>query len=445
MEVIAPPARRVLERLERAGYEAYLVGGCERDLLLDRRPGDWDITTAARPEEVLSLFAPQAAATGLKHGTVTVFEGAASFEVTTFRLDGTYADHRHPDAVTFSDSLAEDLKRRDFTVNAIAMDQAGEITDLFGGREDLARGVLRCVGRPEQRLEEDALRIMRALRFSSVLGFSLAPETADAVFQGKSLLREVAVERVREELLKLLCGRCVVPALLQYAEVLGVVLPEILPAVGCDQRNIHHCYDVWEHIARTVGFVPPDAVLRMTMLLHDLGKPGTMTVDEDGTGHFRGHADVSCTLGKTILERLRFDKESTRRILTLVQWHDVPIEQTQKAMRRLLHKLGERGVRDLLQVKRADNLAQASAYHGRQGQIDTLEALLQQALEQDACFTLRQLAVNGRDLLEQGYRGREVGAALQFMLDAVIDGTLPNEKQALLKVLSTEFASNATE
>ncbi len=204
-------------------------------------------------------------------------------------------------------------------------------------------------------------------------GFSLAPETADAVFQGKSLLREVAVERVREELLKLLCGRCVVPALLQYAEVLGVVLPEILPAVGCDQRNIHHCYDVWEHIARTVGFVPPDAVLRMTMLLHDLGKPGTMTVDEDGTGHFRGHADVSCTLGKTILERLRFDKESTRRILTLVQWHDVPIEQTQKAMRRLLHKLGEQGVRDLLQVKRADNLAQASAYHGRQGQIDTLK------------------------------------------------------------------------
>ena len=262
MEVIAPPARRVLERLERAGYEAYLVGGCVRDLLLDRRPGDWDITTAARPEEVLSLFAPQAAATGLKHGTVTVFEGAASFEVTTFRLDGTYADHRHPDAVTFSDSLAEDLKRRDFTVNAMAMDQAGEITDLFGGREDLARGVLRCVGRPEQRLEEDALRIMRALRFSSVLGFTLAPETADAVFQGKSLLREVAVERVREELLKLLCGRCVVPALLQYAEVLGVVLPEILPAVGCDQRNIHHCYDVWEHIARTVRFVPPNAVLR---------------------------------------------------------------------------------------------------------------------------------------------------------------------------------------
>lgn len=445
MEAITPSARRVLERLKRAGHEAYLVGGCVRDLLLGRRPGDWDITTSARPDEVLSLFAPQAAPTGLRHGTVTVFEGAMPFEVTTFRLDGAYADHRHPDAVVFSDSLVEDLKRRDFTVNAMAMDQAGEITDLFGGREDLARGVLRCVGCPEQRFEEDALRILRALRFSSVLGFAIAPETADAAFQEKDLLREVAVERVREELLKLLCGRSAVPVLLQYAEVLGVVLPEILPAVGCDQRNIHHCYDVWEHIARTVGFAPPSAVLRMTMLLHDLGKPETMTVDEDGTGHFKGHADVSCTLGKTILERLHFDKESAGRILTLVKWHDVPVEPTERAVRRLLHKLGEQGVRDLLQVKRADNLAQASAYRGRQKQIDTLEVLLQQVLEQDACFSLRQLSVNGRDLLEQGYRGREVGAALQFLLGAVIDGTLPNEKQALLQALSTKPVPNAPE
>lgn len=438
MERIPIPARRVLERLEGAGFAAYLVGGCVRDLLRGCAPGDWDMTTAAPPQEMLSLFGAQARPTGLKHGTVTVTEAGMHFEITTFRVDGGYTDHRHPEHVTFTACLAEDLKRRDFTVNAMAMDRHGALTDLFGGQRDLQNRVLRCVGAPEQRFDEDALRILRLLRFSSSLGFTAEEATAAAAREKAPLLREIAAERIRAELLKLLCGQDVVRVLLTYPEILDVFLPEIRAAVGCDQRNPHHCYDVWEHIARTVGYVPVTDVLRMTMLLHDLGKPACMTLDEAGVGHFKGHAEVSCALGETILRRLRFDRESTERILKLVKWHDAPIEPTQRAMRRVLHKMGVQGTRDLLEVKRADNLAQAPAYRGRQAQIETLRRLLESILEQDACFSLKQLAVRGGDLLALGLRGPEIGRSLQFLLDAVIDGTLPNERDALRDALKTK-------
>ena len=435
---IAREAAEILELLERAGYEAYLVGGCVRDLLRGKAPADWDITTSALPEQIMALFGAAALPTGLRHGTVTVRRGGASFEVTTYRLDGAYADCRHPDAVTFTRSLREDLKRRDFTVNAMAMNRMGELVDLFGGREDLRAGVLRCVGTPRQRFSEDALRILRALRFSAVLGFSVEAETAAAARALAPRLRLVAAERLREELLKLLCGKDATRVLLEYPDVLGVMLPELLPSVGCDQRNRHHCYTVWEHIARSVGYIAPKPVLRMTMLLHDLGKPACMTLDEAGEGHFKGHAAVSFRIGQEILQRLRFDKRSAERILTLVKRHDAPIEPTERAVRRLLNRLGEEGVRQLLQVKRADNLAQAPAYHGRQQEIDALEALLDRILARDECFSLRQLAVGGEDLLALGYRGREIGDALRFLLEQVLDGALPNEKEALLAALRKE-------
>lgn len=435
MARILPEAAAVLKNLETAGYEAYLVGGCVRDLLRGETPADWDIATSALPEQTMALFRGDALPTGLQHGTVTVRRGGMSFEVTTYRLDGTYADCRHPDSVTFTPSLFEDLQRRDFTVNAMAMSRAGVLQDPFGGQEDLHSGVLRCVGAPRRRFSEDALRILRALRFSAVLGFSVEGETAAAAHAMAPLLDKVAAERLREELLKLLCGKNVVPVLLEYPDVLGVFIPELLPAVGCDQRNRHHCYTVWEHIARSVGFAAPESVLRMTMLLHDLGKPACMTLDEAGEGHFKGHAAVSCTMSRTILQRLRFDKRSAERILTLVKRHDAPIEPTERAVRRLLNRLGEEGARQLLQVKRADNLAQAPAYHGRQREIDALEALLQSVLDQKECFSLRQLAVNGDDLLALGYRGKAVGEALQFLLDQVLDGAAPNEKAALLAAL----------
>ncbi len=435
MARILPEAAAVLKNLETAGYEAYLVGGCVRDLLRGETPADWDIATSALPEQTMALFRGDALPTGLQHGTVTVRRGGMSFEVTTYRLDGTYADCRHPDSVTFTPSLFEDLQRRDFTVNAMAMSRAGVLQDPFGGQEDLHSGVLRCVGAPRRRFSEDALRILRALRFSAVLGFSVEGETAAAAHAMAPLLDKVAAERLREELLKLLCGKNVVPVLLEYPDVLGVFIPELLPAVGCDQRNRHHCYTVWEHIARSVGFAAPESVLRMTMLLHDLGKPACMTLDEAGEGHFKGHAAVSCTMSRTILQRLRFDKRSAEQILTLVKRHDAPIEPTERAMRRLLNRLGEEGARQLLQVKRADNLAQAPAYHGRQREIDALETLLQSVLDQEECFSLRQLAVNGDDLLALGYRGKAVGEALQFLLDQVLDGAAPNEKAALLAAL----------
>lgn len=433
MGVIPEQALDVLKTLEDAGYEAHLVGGCVRDLLRGKEPGDWDMTTSARPEQMMALFGARALPTGLRHGTVTVCAGALRFEVTTYRVDGAYTDRRHPEQVNFAAQLSEDLRRRDFTVNAMAMDRGGHVDDLFGGREDLERGVLRCVGAAEERFDEDALRILRALRFSSVLGFRLDAETDAAVRDRAPLLRCIAPERVREELLKLLCGENAVQVLLDYPDVLGSVLPEILPSVKCDQKNYHHCYDVWEHIVRATGSIEPERVLRMSMLLHDLGKPGCMTMDENGVGHFRGHAEESCVLGQEILTRLRFDKESAERILTLVKWHDVPIEPTERAMGRALNKLGVQGVRDLLKIKRADNLAQAPEFLGRQQQIDELEQILTRVLEKKNCFSLRQLAVNGDDLLEMGYRGKELGAQLHELLNAVMDGVLPNEREALLR------------
>ena len=435
MYEIPMQALRVLQKMEENGFEAYLVGGCVRDLLRGERPQDWDMTTSARPEQMLAMFDGYAIPTGLQHGTVTVRENGCSFEITTYRVDGEYEDHRHPDCVTFTDRLAEDLKRRDFTVNAMAMDRRGNVTDLYGGKEDLEKRVIRCVGDARKRFDEDALRILRAIRFSATLGFAPEEETGRAVHELAPLLHSVTAERIREELLKLLCGKNVVQVLLDYPDVLGVFLPEILPAVGCDQHNCHHCYDVWEHIVRTVGYIAPEKVLRMTMLLHDLGKPACMTLDEDGVGHFKGHADQSCEMGREILKRLRFDRESTDRILALVKWHDAPIEPTERAMRRVLNKMTPEGARELLQVKRADNLAQAPAYLGRQEEIDRLEALLQAAVEQDACFSLKQLAVNGYDLMERGYCGKEIGQGLHFLLNAVMDGKLPNEKETLLAAL----------
>jgi tRNA nucleotidyltransferase (CCA-adding enzyme) len=273
---------------------------------------------------------------------------------------------------------------------------------------------------------------LRAIRFASTLGFILEGETDRAVHACAPRLQKVSAERLRVELVKLLCGGDVVRVLLDYPDVLGVFLPEILPAVGCDQKNYHHCYDVWEHTARAVAQVAPEPLLRLTMLLHDLGKPACQTFDEAGVGHFKGHARVSVEMGEGLLSRLRFDNDSKEKILKLVKWHDVTIEPTERALRRALNRLGEPLLRALFQVKRADNLAQAPEYWGRQQELDKLEALLQDLIDRDACFSLKQLSVNGNDLMALGFRGRAVGQGLQALLDAVLDGKLPNDRAALL-------------
>ncbi len=436
MTAIPEAVKKVLEVLESAGYEAWCVGGCVRDLLLGRRPEDWDVTTGALPEETLGLFGSRAFPTGLQHGTVTVRMEHCSVEVTTYRVDGPYRDHRRPEGVSFTRSLDEDLIRRDFTVNAIAMDLRGTLRDPCGGRGDLSRRLLRCVGDPNRRFEEDALRILRGLRFSAVLGFDIHEETEAAIHRGAGLLREIAAERIQTELFKLLSGQEAASVLRRYPDVLGVFWPEILPMVGFDQKNHHHCYDVWEHSLHAMAAVPADPVLRCAALLHDVGKPECFTVDPEGTGHFYGHGAISRELADGMLRRLNCSTAFRETVVRLVEWHDREIPRTDKAVRRALGKLGETGLRQLIALKRADNLAQAAAYHDRQAELDKGEAILERLLAEDACFSLKQLAVNGKDLTEMGLSGPAVGQALHMLLEAVIDGRLPNEREALVSFVS---------
>ena len=436
--MIPPEVQAVLRTLTRAGHEAYVVGGGVRDMEMGVPPHDWDVTTSALPEETMALFDHFAIPTGLKHGTVTVRSGGLCCEVTTFRADGAYADHRHPASVTFTRSLTEDLARRDLTVNAMAMDAAGTLYDPFGGREDLVRRVLRCVGDPLRRFQEDALRILRTLRFCATLeGFSIAPDTRRALYARRNDLRYVAAERVREELTKLLCGHDAGKVLLEEYAVLGVVLPEILPCVGFNQCNRHHCYDVWGHTAHAVAAAPPDPVLRWAMLLHDLGKPACFTLDPQGVGHFHGHHRISFELAEDICRRLRFDKAAAQQICTLVRYHDRPIPLTERGIRRAMNQFGVEGLRQLCAVKRADNLAQHPDYRGRQQEIDRGEALMEELLAKDACFSLKQLAVNGQDMMALGLQGPAIGKMLQALLDAVMVGVVENERNALLSLAQT--------
>ena len=431
--------QEILARLEAAGHAAHCVGGCVRDALLGRRPNDWDVTTSALPEEVLALFGGRCIPTGLRHGTVTVKTDGGGVEVTTHRKDGAYLDNRRPESVDFSASLEEDLARRDFTVNAMALDLRGALADPFGGGEDLKRGLLRAVGEPEKRFGEDALRILRGLRFAARLGFSIEAGTDRALRACAPLLERIAPERVREELTGVLCGPYAEKVLVSYPDVLGVVLPEIAPSVGFDQRSVYHCYDVWEHTARAVGAAPPAPVLRWTMLLHDLGKPDTFFLDGEGRGHFYGHWRKSAEYAGAILDRLRFDRRSRDLILTLVERHDCELPLSEKSVRKNLARYGEEAVRALLAVKRADNLAQAPEYRDRQVLIGQWEDLLNLVLQEGACFSLRQLAVRGGDLTALGLRGPAVGRVLQALLDQVLDGKLPNDREILLHCVREEL------
>ena len=436
MAEIPEYVKKVLETLETAGHEAWCVGGCVRDILLGRVPGDWDVTTSAMPEETMTAFGQNAFPTGLQHGTVTVRADHKSVEVTTYRVDGAYRDHRRPDSVTFTRSLEEDLWRRDFTVNAMAVNLRGELRDPFGGQEDLKNGVLRCVGDPDRRFQEDALRILRGLRFAAVLGFAIDPSTGESIHRNRELLGEIAAERIQVELMKLLAGKNAAEVLRQYPGVVGVFWPEVLPMVGFDQKSLHHGYDVWEHTLHAVAAVPGDPVLRCAALLHDIGKPNCFTVDEKGVGHFYGHSAISRELADRMLRRLKCSTKFRETVVRLVDWHDRDIPRTDKAIRRALGKLGERDLRRLILLKRADNLAQAPEFHDRQRELDKGEAIMEKLLAEDACFSLKQLAVNGKDLTEFGLSGPVVGQVLKKLLDAVVDGDLPNDRKELLSSVS---------
>ena len=444
MITLPAPVSFLLSRLRQAGYSAYAVGGCVRDSLLGRSPNDWDLCTSALPEQIQSVFADQRLVnTGLKHGTVTVVLDHVPFEITTYRVDGAYTDHRHPDGVTFVHDVREDLARRDFTVNAMAFSDADGLVDAFGGQQDLRAGLIRCVGEPSLRFEEDALRILRALRFASVFDFAIDPATDEALRRLAPTLRRVAAERIREEFVKLLCGPGAGRILRAYPRVLAEFLPEITPMIGYDQNNHHHLYDLWEHTVRAVENIPPDPVLRVTMLLHDTGKPAVRVTDEAGESHYPGHQAASARLAEAALNRLRFDHETRDRILLLVENHDIPLRNAQgdvnvdqRFLLRRLNRFGEENLRALFLIHRADRTATGYSTPEREAlRCQEREQALDALLAQQPCFQLKDLAVNGRDLIAAGLRGPEVGQALQRLLEAVMNQEVPNDRASLLSRL----------
>jgi len=437
---IPPQVNIALRRLRDAGHEAYIVGGCVRDRLMGRIPGDYDVTTSALPEEVKTVFTGEKVIeTGLRHGTVTVLLDGEPLEITTFRVDGDYSDARHPDAVTFTRSLREDLARRDFTVNAMACGIDGGIVDLYGGRADLAAKTIRCVGDPDTRFSEDALRILRALRFAAVLDFSIDANTAAALRRQQHLLKDISAERVRVELTKLLCGPAVRRILLEYSDVIGEVLPELRPCIGYDQLHPCHIYDVLGHLAAVVENIPPESVLRWSALLHDISKPDCRTIDSEGHGHYYGHAEKSADTADTILARLKFDTASRTRIVLLVRSHDRTIPTTVPAVKRTLGKLTPEVFDQWILLKRADNFGQGEVLRHRQKEYDELVRIAAEIRTEQACFSVKDLAVNGNDLLSVGIpKGPEIGLALGRLLDAVIDGQIENEQTVLLKYLKEE-------
>ena len=442
------PVSDLLRRLNESGFSAYAVGGCVRDSMLGLEPHDWDICTSALPEQMQEVFRDlHTVETGLKHGTLTVVVDHVPYEVTTFRVDGDYTDHRHPDSVCFVDNLTEDLARRDFTVNAMAWSPETGLADPFDGQSDLAAGLIRCVGEAEKRFDEDALRILRALRFASVYDFAIEPATSAALRKMAPDLSRVAGERVREELLKLLCGKAVGRILREYPEVLAEIIPEIRPMVGYDQQNHHHSYDLWEHTVRGIEGVPAEPILRLTMLLHDTGKPEARTTDEKGEGHYKGHGKISEQIARKTAEALHLDNASRDRLCTLVLHHDTPlrtqsgeINTDRSFLLRRLNRFGEENLRALFLIHCSDRVATGYTTQEREDvrlkeRMDALNALL----AEQPCFTLKDLAVNGRDLMAAGLKGKAVGEALQALLEAVMDVKVPNEKEALLNALPSLY------
>ncbi len=420
------------------GFEAYIVGGCVRDSLMSLKPKDYDITTSALPEETKKIFKEfNLIETGIKHGTVTVIIDGIPLEITTYRVDSDYSDNRHPDSVNFTRSLKEDASRRDFTMNAIAYSDSDGIKDFFNGQADIQNGIIRCVGDADKRFNEDALRIMRTLRFASVLGFSVEDNTKKAIFKNKALLLNISAERLASELSKLLCGKDAGKILTEYIDVLGVIIPELLPMKGFNQHNCHHIYDVLEHTAQVVDNIPPSVDLRLSALFHDIGKPPCFALSEDGVGHFYGHAKISAQLSLEIMTRLKYDNQTKDVVCTLVKAHDVQIENTEKAVKRALNKYTPEIFSKLILLKRADNFGQNPEYRFRQNGYDALEKTAQKILSEKQCFSLKNLAVNGNDLIKLGIKpGPEMGNILNMLLEKVINDELTNDKQRISEYIA---------
>ena len=426
----------IITWFQNAGYDAYIVGGCVRDSFLNIQPKDWDICTCATPTEIKRVFAKNGCKTidtGLKHGTVTAILDGEPYEVTTFRVDGSYSDNRHPDDVVFVKNICQDLSRRDFTINAMASNSY-RLIDPFHGQDDLKSKIIRCVGNPDDRFLEDSLRILRALRFASVYDFQIESRTAESIHKNRDCLTKVAAERVRTELCKLLCGKAALRILENFSDVISVVIPELKPCIGFAQNNRFHQYTVYGHIAHAVSnYNATDISIKMALLLHDIGKPFCYTEDENG-GHFHGHAVLSYDIAKVVMDRLHFDNATKTAVLELVLYHDSLIEPTPKAVRRWLNKIGERRLFQLLDMKIADILAHANGtQEERINRCYAVGTVLSLIIEERQCFSLKDMAVNGNDIMSLGVpEGKKVGAVLAALLDEVISGNIPNERELLL-------------
>ncbi len=434
---IPDKAKNIIQTIMDAGFEAYVVGGCVRDCILGRKPEDWDITTSAKPEQVKALF-PHTVDTGLQHGTVTVMMGREGFEVTTYRIDGKYEDSRHPKNVTFTPSLREDLRRRDLTINAMAYNDSQGLVDIFGGMEDIKEGIVRCVGEPEERFGEDALRILRAVRFSAQLGYGIEERTKEAIVRLAPSLSRISAERIRTELVKLIISPH--PDYLRQAYACGVTkvfLPEFDKAMETEQNHPHHCYSVGEHILHSLCCVEADKILRLAMLFHDMGKPEVLTVDGEGLTHFHGHGAVSARMAEEIMKRLRFDNDTIHMVCRLVLYHDHgnSLEPDRAMVRRAVSRIGQDAFPGLFEIKRADIMAQSD--YLRDEKLERLERwrkLYQEIREEGQCVALKDLAVTGRDLMGIGWKpGRELGAALQKLLELVLEEPERNTKERLLE------------
>ena len=434
---IPASCQAVLDAIEGAGFEAWLVGGCVRDAILQRPAPDIDLATSAQWEQVRD--ACQAAGmdvheTGTQHGTVTVVASGQPFEVTTFRIDGPYSDARHPDSIQFADSIEADLARRDFTMNALAYHPLRGLRDPFGGRQDLSAGIIRAVGDPFARFSEDALRILRGVRFASQLGFHIEQGTLDGMNAHARLLEGISAERVRAELDALLLGPHVRSALLGYARIVDTVLPELAPMRGFDQRTPYHIYDVFEHTAYVVDYAPADLLCRWAALFHDVGKPGTFFTDENGQGHFYGHAKLGVSMAERALMRLKASPACASKVALLVRYHDTVVKPEPAPVKRMLRKLGgdPSMLRTLCALKRADSLAHAPEHQSGVRKAQQIEACLDAVLEAGEAFSIAQLAIDGNDVLAAGVSpGPDVGAVLEAALDVVVDGLVPNEHEPL--------------
>lgn len=432
MKKIPEYAVYAIEKLNNAGYEGYLVGGCVRDLIMGNAPHDFDITTNALPEQTKQIFDGfTVIPTGEKHGTVTVLIEGVPLEITTYRIDESYSDNRRPDKVTFTSCLENDLKRRDFTMNAMAMDVNGKITDLFGGKEDIEKRIIKCVGDAEKRFEEDALRILRALRFSSGLGFSIDESTSDAIHKQKCLLKNISAERLNAEFKGIVCGKNAENVLRSYRDVIAVFIPEILPCFDFQQHTRYHKYDVWEHIIHAVGSSVNREKVRIALFFHDIAKPECYKPDEKGVGHFKGHPLASAEKTHNIMTRLRFSKRFVRDVTALISHHSDELN-SRSELRRLIGEIGAENVLDLLDVQRADTLAKNDFCRERLQKSDNQEKTVREIIENHECTSLKDLAVNGNDLIMLGFSGIQIRETLERILEAVFSDKIENQHSVLI-------------